>query len=115
WLRERTLEQALGRVAGDAEPQRFEARAVAIDERGGTEPLGEAPELAARGGVLLQVDEVHRDAALLEEALRLARVLAVGEAEVRGLTGAQGPCALGWAARDASRLRSACQALLGTG
>ena len=30
--------------------------------------------LAARGGALLQVDEVHGDAALLEEALRLARL-----------------------------------------
>src|SRR5882724_56959 len=114
-LRQRALEQALRRVARDAEAERLEARAVAIDERRGAELLGEAPELAARGRALVQVYEVHGDAALLEEALRLARVLAVVEAEDLGLNGAHGIDAPGWAASDASRLCRSRQALSGTG
>src|SRR2546425_986579 len=102
------LDQPLGRVACDAEAERLEARALAVDQRAGAELLGEAPELAARRRALLQVDEVHGDAALLEEALRLARVLAVGEAEDLGLEGDHAP------ESDASRLRSSCQALSGT-
>src|SRR5262249_19270916 len=52
-----------------------------IDQGARAEFLGEAPELAARRRALLQIDEVHGNPALLEEALRLARVLTVGEAE----------------------------------
>src|SRR5215467_4580130 len=80
-LGQRALQQALGRIEGDAQAERPVAHALAIDQRAGAELVGEAPELAARRRALLQVDEVHGDAALLEEALGLARVLAVGEAE----------------------------------
>src|SRR2546430_5680840 len=80
-LDERLLDEALGRVAGNTEAERLERGTLAIDQRRGAETLGEPAELAARGRTLLHVDEVHRDPALLEEALRLARLLTVGETE----------------------------------
>src|SRR2546425_10291919 len=107
-IRQRLLEKPLGRVAPDTQAERLEARALAVDQRRGAELLLEAPQLAARRRALLHVDEVHGDAALLEEALRLARILAVGEAEDLGLEGGHEP------ESDARRLRSSCQALSGT-
>src|SRR5580765_177199 len=123
-LGQRALEQALGRVEGDAQAERLVARALAIDQRRGAEFLGESSELAARGRPLLQVDEVDGDAALLEEALRLARVLAIREAEDlrldRGHRAGLGAGAAGGAlgassASIASRRRTSCQASAGTG
>src|SRR5207245_10602068 len=58
-----------------------DSRTLAVDQRRGAEPRGEAPELAARGRALREIHEVHRDPPLREEAERLAGVLAVGEAE----------------------------------
>src|SRR5215470_4103947 len=120
-LGQRALEQPLGRVKRDAKPERLVARALAIDQRAGAVFLGEASQLAARRRALLEIDEVHGDPALLEEALRLARVLAVGEAEdLRlhrrhdaglGATGSPGVSS----ASAARRFRSASQALSGTG
>ena len=57
------------------------ARALAVDQRHGAEPLGEAPQLAARGRTLLEIHEVRRNPPLREEAERLAGVLAVLEPE----------------------------------
>src|SRR6185295_17884975 len=45
------------------------------------EALGEAPQLTLGGRTLVEIDEVHGDAPFGEESLRLARVLAVLEAE----------------------------------
>src|SRR5882724_6202574 len=108
-LGQRALEQTLGRVEGDPQAERLEARALAIDQRRRAVFLGEASELAARGRALLQVDEVHGDAAFLEETLGLARVLAIGEAEDLGLHRRH------QAASAARRSRSSYQALSGTG
>ena len=63
------------------QPERAIARAFAVDERTGAELLDEAPQLALAGRALLHVHEVHDQAALGEEALGLARVLAVVETE----------------------------------
>src|SRR2546430_14738551 len=70
-----------GRIDDNTETESLDRAALAIDQRRGAETLGEPAELAARGRTLLHVDEVHRDPALLEEALRLARLLTVGETE----------------------------------
>src|SRR3989442_9452586 len=80
-LGERALEHALGRVAAHVQAQRAKARVLAIDQRGGAELVLESPQLAAGGRALVQIDEVHGDAPLREEAQRLARVLTVLEAE----------------------------------
>src|SRR2546425_345214 len=80
-LRQRALEQALGRVERDAQPHRLVGRALLVDDGGRPEAVGESLQLALRGGAFLQIDEVHTDAALGEEAQRPARVLAVVEAE----------------------------------
>jgi len=74
---QRTRERGLGQEPAG----RLHERALAVDQRGGTEALGEAPQLALGGRPFIEVDEVHGDAPLGEEALRLARVLAVLEAE----------------------------------
>src|SRR6267142_2911667 len=120
-LGQRALEQALGRVEGDAQTERLVAGTLAIDQGAGAEFLDEASELAARRRTLLQVDEVDGDTALLEEALRLARVLAIGEAEDLRLDrrhdagppdgGSPGASS----ASRARRSRSSRQALSGTG
>src|SRR5262245_46472560 len=75
------LEQPLGRIAADAQAERAEGGALAVDEGGGTELLGEATQLAFGGRPLPEVHEVWLDATLREEAERLASVLAVVEAE----------------------------------
>src|SRR5262245_20057903 len=82
-LGQRALRQALGRIERDAQAEGLVARALAIDERPGAELVGEAPELAARRRALLEIDEVHGDPALLEEALCLAGVLEIGRASCR--------------------------------
>ena len=61
--------------------QLAKARAPLVDERGGAEMIDEAPELPARGRVQPEIDVVDGDAAVGEEAQRLARFLAVVEAE----------------------------------
>src|SRR5262249_16384519 len=101
--------------------ERLVARTLPIDQRAGAVLLGEPPELTLRRRALLQVDEVHGDAALLEEALRLARVLAIREAEDLRLhrrhavgLGDAGTGGASWA-RCWSRRRSSVQALSGTG
>src|SRR5688572_16413655 len=80
-LRQGALEQSLRRVPRHPQPQGPVAGSLLVDEGAGAEALGEAAQLALRGRALLQVDVVHRDPPLGEEALRLARVLAVVEAE----------------------------------
>ena len=117
-LRERPLEEALRGVARDVEAERPEAGSRAIDEGGRTELLGEPPELTARGRALVEIDEVDGDPPLGEEALRLARVLAIVEAEDLDIycSGVPQAGALrGWPERDACRLRSSCQTLRGIG
>src|SRR5262244_1787986 len=109
-LGQRALQQALGRIERDAQAEGLVARALAIDERPGAELVGEAPELAARRGPLLEVDEVHGDPALLEEALRLAR----RHAKAPGAGGAGDALGVS-SAREARRRRSSAQALSGTG
>jgi hypothetical protein len=42
-LGDRAIENALGRVAGDAEPEGPKARTLAVEEGGGPEALLEAP------------------------------------------------------------------------
>ena len=74
-------EETLGRVARHVQAEGAEALAAPVDQGGGAEALGEAPELTARGRALPEVHEVDRDSPLREEAERLARVLAVLEAE----------------------------------
>src|SRR5688572_8738718 len=54
------------------EPQIEEASRAAIDQRLRAELLGEASELARRGGPLLQIHEVGLDPSLGEEAKCLA-------------------------------------------
>ena len=76
-----SVEQPLWRIAGHAQPQHLVARAVFIDQRRRPEALGEAPQLAPGGRAFVEVHEVHRDAALGEEALRLAGRLAVAKPE----------------------------------
>src|SRR5207244_4010351 len=77
--------------------------------------------LAARRRTLLQVHEVHGDAAFLEEALRLARVLAVCEPEDLGLEGRHGSGAdeagasSGGPESDAGRRCNSCPAPPGSG
>src|SRR5215470_9886426 len=74
-------EHALRRIAADVQAQRAIAGPLLIEQRGRSELLHEAPQLARAGRTLLEIDEVHADAALGEEALGLAGVLAVEEAE----------------------------------
>jgi len=81
WLRERPLEEALRGIARHVEAESPEARALSIDEGRGREPLGEASELASRGRALVEINEVDWNPPLGEEALRLARVLAIPESE----------------------------------
>jgi hypothetical protein len=80
-LGERAIEQPLRRVAGHTQSEGLVPRAVLVDERGRAEALGEAPQLALGRRPLIEIDEVDGDAPLGEEALRLARVLAVFEPE----------------------------------
>lgn len=80
-LQDGPIQQALGRVAGHAETQFPEARALATHEGARPEALLEAAQLARRRRALGQIDEMHVDAALGEEALRLAGVRIVPEAE----------------------------------
>ena len=122
-LRERPLEEALRGIARDVEAERPEVGALPIDESGGTELLGEPPQLAARSRALIEIHEVDGDPPLGEEPLRLAGVLAVPEAEdlngyCRGVycSGVREAGGLGgWAGRDAWRLRNSCQTLIGIG
>src|SRR5690606_26298366 len=58
-----------------------EARALAIQQRLRPELLDEPPELTRRGRPLVEIHHVHLHAPLLEEALRLLRVLALASAE----------------------------------
>ena len=97
---------------------RPEARALAIDEGGRAELLGEPPELPARGRALVEIHEVHGDPPFGEEALGLAGVLAVVEAEdldVYFLGVRQAGALRGWPERDACRLRNSCHTLIGIG
>jgi hypothetical protein len=139
-LRERPLEEALRGVARDVEAERAEPRALAVDQRRRAELLGEPTELAARGRALVEIYEVDGDPPLGEETLRLAGVLAVGEAEdldvycsgvreagiyrgwperdaggfiCRGVR--EAGIYRGWPERDAARLRNSCQTLIGIG
>jgi len=80
-LGQRSIEQALGRVAGHPQAESLEAGPLAVDERRGSEALGEAAQLALGGRPFVEIDEVDRDAPLGEEPLRLARVLTVAKAE----------------------------------
>jgi hypothetical protein len=80
-LGQRAVEQALRRVASHAQAERLEPRALAIDQRGGPEALGESPQLALGRRPLVEIDEVDGDAPLGEEPLRLAGGLTVAEAE----------------------------------
>src|SRR5262245_48267694 len=57
------------------------ARALAVDHGGGAQALLEPPQFPGRGRALGEIDEVDGDAALREEALGLARVRIVPEAE----------------------------------
>src|SRR5690349_2424255 len=63
------------------EAQLRKAPGVAVDERAYAELLGEAPQLAGRGGALVQIDEVGLDPALGEEAQRGAGVGALADPE----------------------------------
>jgi hypothetical protein len=51
-----------------------EAAGLAIEQRLDAEPLGEAAKLARGRTALLKVDEVHLDAALLEEPKCVPRI-----------------------------------------
>ena len=98
------------------EAERPEAGALAIDEGGRAELLGEPPELAARGRTLVEIHEVHGDPPLGEEALGLAGGLAVVEAEdldvyCNGVR--EAGIYRGWPERDAARLRNSCHTLIG--
>src|ERR1043166_937246 len=69
------------------EAELAEATRVAVDQRGDAELLREAPQLADGSGPLVQVHEVHLDAALGEESQRRAGVGALADAEDLNLHG----------------------------
>ena len=81
WLLRQALEPALGGEPGGAEAELGKAARAAVDEGLGAELLGEPPELAGRGGALLEVDEMGLDAPLGEETEGFAGVGAPAEAE----------------------------------
>src|SRR5215470_6677396 len=81
WLGQRALEQALRRVERHAQAHVSVGRAVLVDHGRRPEAIGESLELAFGRGALLQIDEVHGNPALGEEAQRFARVLAIMEPE----------------------------------
>lgn len=80
-LVERPREQPLGRVTADVQASGAKARALPVDQRRGPEPLLESAQLTPSRRPFLEIHEVDGDAPLREEAERLARVLAVLEAE----------------------------------
>src|SRR6056297_875963 len=75
------LEPPVVRIVRSVQPEIQESARLPVDERVGPELLDEPPKLPLRRRLLLEVDEVDRHPALLEEALGLARVLARLRAE----------------------------------
>src|SRR3989442_8695686 len=78
---EGALQHPLRRVAAHVQAERAEPGAVAVDQRGRPELLLKAAQLTPRGRPLFEIDEVHGDPPLGEEAQRLAAILAALEAE----------------------------------
>src|SRR5262249_34027656 len=107
-LGQRTLEQPLRRVERHAQAHVFIRRAILVDHGRGPEAIGESLQLALGRGTLLEIDEVHRDPALGEEAKRFARLLAILKAEYLNVycSGLREAGSLrGWPALDTARLR----------
>src|SRR5205814_9279571 len=75
------VEPALLREQCRPEAQLREAFGVAVDQGADTELLGEAAQLAARGGPLVEIDEVGLDPTLGKETQRGARVGALPDTE----------------------------------
>src|SRR5919198_2006286 len=80
-LQGQLLEPALVRQQRRPEAELREAFRVAVDQGADAELLGEATQLAGRGGPLVEINEVGLDPALGEKAQRGARVGALADAE----------------------------------
>src|SRR5207248_2397138 len=92
------------------EPEILEAARVAIDQRGDTELLGEAPQLPQRRRSLVEVDKVRLDPSLGEEPQRGASVGALPDSEDlhlhgRGNSTRPASCRSRTAGRPARRVR----------